>query len=177
MSRRSIALTAALLAVLATVGLFAILPSHWSLYRLRLKTMAEDAADLRPGAEVRVAGVDVGRVTAVRARPDLKAAEVDMILATSYPLQIPDDARAKIVTDGVLGPALVDIDVKNASGPPAADGTMLQFESSPTFRDYLNALAAVGKGNCDSSPSPDASTGKKTPGTTSQPHGGTKPLK
>jgi len=84
-----------ILAAIIVLGLalvFLTVAKHSS-HHLLLKTYFQDAHGLRAGAPVRVAGVDVGRVTEVRVRPELKehAAEVRMSLQTPYELKIPED--------------------------------------------------------------------------------------
>lgn len=64
---------------------------------LEMKAYFSNAMGLRIGAPVRLAGVDIGSVKTVRARPDLKEApaEVVMIL-TSHDLRIPNDSVASL---------------------------------------------------------------------------------
>ncbi|MBZ5652503.1 MAG: MlaD family protein [Acidobacteriia bacterium] len=103
-------------------------------HHLLLKTYFRDAHGLRAGAPVRVAGVDVGRVTEVRVRPELKehAAEVSMFLQTPYELKIPEDAVVSTATAGVLGETYAEIDLRGSSGAPAEEGgTLTSRESGP----------------------------------------------
>ena len=95
--------------------------------RQEFRTCLADAVGLHPGAEVRIAGVQVGTVRAVTARPQDKAcpAEVEMDIATPYDLKIPGDAVVEIQSGGLLGPSLVAIDVKHATGGPATSGAYL----------------------------------------------------
>ena len=111
------------------VFFFAKQPQH----HLLIKTYFQDAHGLRAAAPVRVAGVDVGRVTEVRVRPELKehAAEVSMLLQTPYELKIPEDAIVSIATAGVLGETYAEIDLRGSSGAPAAEGGTLSQESGP----------------------------------------------
>jgi len=69
---------------------------------LYLAACFENVRGLRIGAPVRIAGVEVGRVTAVRAQPDRQEcqAQVDMTLSTAYELKVPGDARALVANDG-----------------------------------------------------------------------------
>jgi phospholipid/cholesterol/gamma-HCH transport system substrate-binding protein len=74
-------------------------------HRLELKAYFPDALGLRAGAQVRLAGVEVGSVTSVRARPDMRdnPAEVTMLLNTPYELKLPTDSAVSLATAGVLG--------------------------------------------------------------------------
>lgn len=100
---------------------------------LRLRTFVNDALGLREGARVRVQGVELGKVTAVRVRPQPGKApvEIDMLLQPTYELRIPTDAKVRLETEGVLGPTFAEIDIQSASGPPAADEAELTAEEQP----------------------------------------------
>ena len=131
-------------ASIAALGIVLLLTKP-SGHELKLKCYFQDAQGLRPGARVRVAGVDVGSVTGVRVRPELRdhAAEVAMSLHTQYELKIPRDSAASLETTGVLGETFVQIHVQDASGPPLQDGGVLQSRASdsPTPQQWLECLA------------------------------------
>jgi phospholipid/cholesterol/gamma-HCH transport system substrate-binding protein len=132
-------------AALGTIAIAAVLivllPKYVGGYRLELRTYFNNAEGLKPGAPVRVAGVDVGRVLSVRARPDLRdhAAEVVMDIHTVYELRIPNDAVAVVNTNGVAGESLVNIEVANAYGSPLSNGGVVKAKDVPqlTMEDYV----------------------------------------
>lgn len=114
------------LALIVAIGLSALitLSALRARYpRHELKTCFVDARGLRPGATVRIAGVDVGNVHSVRANPQTKdcPAEVTMDLSTPYELKIPKDSITLIETAGILGESYVSIDISQASGSPIGD--------------------------------------------------------
>ena len=102
--------------------------------RQELRTCFADAGGLRPGAEVRISGVQVGIVRAVTAQPQNKdcPAEVEMDLTTPYELKIPRDAIAEVQTAGLMGPAIVAIDVKHSTGEAATKGSYLKSKNPAT---------------------------------------------
>lgn len=104
-------------------------PNHHT----QLKTYFEDARGLRAGASVRMAGVDVGRVSMIRVRPEMHSAEVTMDLHTSYELRVPSDAVAMVETAGVLGDSFVQIDIQNTSGPPLKNGGVIKSQSGASI--------------------------------------------
>jgi phospholipid/cholesterol/gamma-HCH transport system substrate-binding protein len=122
---RRIILVAMMVFGLAVVVFTIAKPSQ---HHLMLKTYFQDAHGLLAGAPVRVAGVDVGRVTEVRVRPELKehAGEVFMFLQTPYELKIPEDAIVSLATAGVLGETYPEIDLRGSSGAPAGQEATLQ---------------------------------------------------
>ena len=97
-------------------------------HKVELRVYFQDANGLRAGAPVRVAGVEVGRVKSVRARPEMKAtpAEVVMNLQTPYELKIPNDSTVSLATAGILGETYAQINITEASGPPAKNGDVLK---------------------------------------------------
>ena len=109
-------------------------------HQLQVKAYFLDAHGLRAGAPVRVAGVDVGRVTEVRVRPELKEhpAEVTMLLQTPYELRIPNDSIVLLSTAGLLGETYPEIEIRYASGLPLENGAVLKTREAlnPTKIDH-----------------------------------------
>jgi len=116
-------------------------------HNLHVHCYFEDAGGLHAGASVRLAGVDVGSVTSVRVRPELRdhPAEVEMLIQTSYALQIPRDSVVTVKTLGLLGERFASIDVAGATGPPLPDGGTLQTRASedPSSQQLLDCLANI----------------------------------
>ena len=172
--RSRILRVAALVLVVGVLVLLVVRPRSPFRHRLVLKAYFTDAQGLRSGAPVRLAGVDVGSVTSVRARPEMKEApaEVVMVIDPPYDVEIPQDSLASLETAGVLGETYVEIDVKNASGPPVVSNSVLK--TIPTERltteQILDKLGqSLHKPSCDCEDRKDDSAGpapKKNP----QPH-------
>jgi phospholipid/cholesterol/gamma-HCH transport system substrate-binding protein len=114
---------------------------------VQVQAYFQNVAGLQVGAPVRIAGVEVGRVTAIRVRPELRdnPAEVSISLDRSHMLDIPSDSVASLSTEGVLGPAFVDIDIRNASGPPLQNGAVLKTVSveNLTPKQFLDRLSEI----------------------------------
>ena len=148
---------------LVIIALWAI--PHSRNKELSLAGCFDNVMGLRVGAAVRIAGVEVGRVTQVRARPDRKdcPAEVAMSLSTPYDLKVPNDALAGVSTEGLLGQEYVDIDVRHATGPPAIDCAVLKTTPAVAPADTLRALvdAIAKKANEETAPLTNPSAKKK----------------
>lgn len=118
------------MAAAAVVALVIVLmpPSSLNLHTIEVTTYFQNAAGLREGAPVRIAGVDVGKVKSVRVRPEIKDGTVKVLMkvGTPYELRIPNDSVVLLETAGVLGETYVDIDTANASGPHIADHGVLK---------------------------------------------------
>ncbi len=131
--------------VVVVLALLLALGRSYSTRQLHAKCYFQDAQGLRPGAEVRLAGVRVGSVRSVRVRPELRdhRAEVEVLFNTSYDLKIPEDAVASLQTAGVLGEVFVDIDIQRATGGPLAEGGVLRTRENPTLPNLLECLSNI----------------------------------
>jgi len=135
-----------------------------SAHKTVVRAYFSDAMNLRAGAPVRLAGVEIGWVESVRARPEQKdaPAEVVLVLTPSYELKIPNDSTASLASAGILGPTYVEIDVTSTSGPPIGAAAVLRT----TATHQLNAQEALEKlqeilrrkCDCDSGKSDGANT-------------------
>ena len=108
--------------------------------KVRLRSYFDNAEGLRVGAPVRLEGVDIGNVIAIRVvKRQLTPVEVVMKISTRYREQIHKDSKALLTTAGVLGETFVDISSKTAKGLPAENNDELQTESRPDINDMVRA--------------------------------------
>ncbi len=138
---------AGLVAVVIAVIAFAVLFGYPRLFahRIELRVYFQNAHGLRAGAPVRLAGVEVGTITSVRARPEMQAApaEVTIRLRTPYELNIPNDSTVFLDTAGVLGETFAEINVLGASGAPVKNGGVLK-EKLTKFLSTEDFIEKVG---------------------------------
>ncbi len=131
----SITLAILILLMSGTSGLFT--------KKIVLKTYFDNAGGLRVGAPVRLSGVDVGNVTAIRivSNPDkrLTPVEVTMKVSTKYHSSLHKDSVSLLSTAGVLGETYIDIDSSQASGPEIRDGDRLANRDTPDIQDVVRA--------------------------------------
>ena len=103
-------------------------PSH----KMVVKAYFANATTLRVGADVRLAGVEIGRVKVLRARPELKEAPAEVVmLLPAKGLNIPSDSTVSL--ESAEGKTYVDIDVTHASGAPIGSNAVLK-----TVATHLN---------------------------------------
>ena len=91
----------------------------WFTHKIMLRSYFDNAGGLREGAPVRLHGVDIGNVQAVRivdGKP-MTPVEVTMRVNTNYIHNLRKDSVTLLSTAGVLGETYVDIDSSAAKGP------------------------------------------------------------
>jgi phospholipid/cholesterol/gamma-HCH transport system substrate-binding protein len=122
----SIALTIMIVLAVGGQGGFA-----WERYEL--KTLFKNVQGIKSGAIVRVAGVDVGKVTSV----DFAGASVQITMEVNDENQgrITDHSRASIGSLSLLGEPIIEIS-PSSEGTPLKDGDFIQSErTSGQFAD------------------------------------------
>lgn len=143
--RRKSALLGVCVVAVAAAAVVAIMlllmpASSFSLHTIQVTTHFKNAAGLREGAAVRVAGVDVGKVKTVRVVPEIKDGPVEVLMkiGAPYGLRIPNDSVVLLETAGILGETYVDIHIASASGPPLANhGVLKSRETDPLCSEQM----------------------------------------
>ncbi len=143
MRLRIIRVTAVVVIPLVTILVFAFRPRT---PRPTVRAYFTNAMGLRPGAAVRIAGVNVGLVESVRAKPELKEAPAEVVIALDppYDSKIPSDSVVQLKTAGLLGETYVDIDASTAFGPPLTANGVLKTRPTVTLsaQDILEKVDA-----------------------------------
>lgn len=111
--------------------------------RITLTSYFDNAQGLRPGAPVRLSGVDIGNVSKIIIVRDkdkqLTPVKVMMRVSTKYIYAIHRDSVTSLETAGVLGETFLDIDSLQALGPQAQDGDTLPTQVHPDFNQVVRA--------------------------------------
>jgi len=137
--RRSIAEIAAGAIVLLVAALFLVYAATNSGRSstgggLELKARFDRIDGLAPSADVRIAGVKVGSVTAQRIDPETFLAELTLSIDSS--LKLPDDSSAEITSEGLLGGRYVAL-VPGGSEQMLANGDMVRITQSAVSLESL----------------------------------------
>src|SRR4029079_4009681 len=109
--------------------------------RYELKTTFDNVQGLKSGALVRIAGVEVGKVTKV----ELSGAgvAVELSIKKENKARITTDSRASIGAMSLLGEALIDI-TPAATGTPLNEGDTIKSVKPPLQLNEVAATANAG---------------------------------
>jgi phospholipid/cholesterol/gamma-HCH transport system substrate-binding protein len=137
-----------LLALLTFLGLVYALGARARLFEARYTIHADftEVGGLVEGATVRLAGVQIGRVTGVHlpGEPGGKV-RVDLTIARRYADRIRRNSMARIETQGLLGDKIVEITVGTTAAPPLVSGDVLPSRDPADFGRMLAAGAETAK--------------------------------
>lgn len=136
--------------VLVSVGVFLgliyLLGARARLFEARYTLHADftEVGGLVDGATVRLAGVQIGRVAAVRLPPQAGGkVRVDLRIASRYAGRIRQDSVARIDTQGLLGDKIVEITVGSASAPPVPSGGVLAAREPTDIGQFISQGSEV----------------------------------
>ena len=136
-----------LIAIAVSAGVFYIVGSEQRLFgsTYMLYTYFEDVSGLRAGAPIRLAGMDVGTVVAVRFQDDLadKSVRVDIEIEQRYTQRVRRDSVASIATQGVLGDKYIAITVGSPAAEPMQPGEKLPHIEPTNMLDSIEIATDV----------------------------------
>lgn len=137
-----------LVALAAFLGMIYALGARARLFEARYTIHAEftEVGGLAEGATVRLAGVQIGRVSAVRlpGQPGGKV-RVDLTIAEQYADRIRQDSVARIETQGLLGDKIVEISVGSARAAVVQPGATIASREPTDITQVMNEGAATVK--------------------------------
>lgn len=97
---------------------------------------------LEPGAEVRLAGIKIGKVNHITLDQNFKSV---VELKIPQKIQIPDDSSASVVSINILGGKYIEI-VPGGSEDNLQNGDFLDFtQDSPELPKLIDKMIAVSK--------------------------------
>ncbi len=127
---------------LATVGLFAVGSRQWLWSdTFHLSVAFPNSGGVEVGTRVRVQGIEAGEVEAIEppAAPG-EAVRVRLRLDGRLRHLVRADASAQIVSEGMIGGKIVDIDPGTASAGPIADNGLLANRPTSDLTEVLSQV-------------------------------------
>jgi len=137
-----------LVALLTFLGAVYALGARARLFEARYTIHADftEVGGLVEGATVRLAGVQIGRVSAVNLPPQPGGkVRVDLTIARRFSDRIRKNSVARIETQGLLGDRIVEITVGDATAPPVLPGEVLASRDPADFGRIVAAGAETAK--------------------------------
>jgi phospholipid/cholesterol/gamma-HCH transport system substrate-binding protein len=110
---------------------------EWGNHQYPLEARFSSVGDLKLGDAVKVAGVSVGEVTAIR----LVDYAAQVSLAVQAGVTLPDDTIASIQTSGLLGDAYVSLSPGASERDVPAGGSISRTESAISISELLAKYA------------------------------------
>ena len=160
MKQSSVELSAGVFVLLGLVAVawFAIqagarIPLAGSTYAVNARF--SNAGGLKPGSQVFLAGVPIGRVDNINLDPQYAAV---VRLEVNKEVQLPNDTIASIRTSGLIGDKFVALSPGSSSQNLGPGSTITDTESAVDLESIISRFAF---GNVSPAPSPSPSTGNK----------------
>ncbi|MGB6130995.1 MAG: MlaD family protein [Acidobacteriaceae bacterium] len=106
-----------------------------------LHSFFENSAGLKNGAPVNLDGVTIGNVEAIRVVPSKRLTPVEVVMKINHDRakDVRVDSKSSLETVGVLGDTVVDINSRDATGPPVTTGDELPTTETPNLQDVIQA--------------------------------------
>ncbi len=119
----------------------------------RVSALFDTAQDLKLGDNVKMAGVEVGRVEKIL----LDDQKVKVVMKLNKGTAVKTDSKATIKFTGLMGQNFVSVGFGSSSAPLAGDGAILQTQEQPDLNAVMAKLdnAASGIENLTKSFTPD----------------------
>jgi phospholipid/cholesterol/gamma-HCH transport system substrate-binding protein len=111
----------------------------------QLHTTFKDVKGLKAGAVVRLAGIDVGQVSAVAfsTDPAKKEIDVELTIRTEFQERIRNDSLATISSIGLLGDMYVTVTVGSPDAPVLIDEAAIASAESVDFLAYADKATSI----------------------------------
>lgn len=109
------------------------------------RTAFKDVAGLKPGAPVRMGGLDVGQVTGVSHGSDPKDPRIYVSLSIDRKeaARIRADTTARVGNKGLLGDKMIELSVASAESPPLDPNQLIPSEEPADVFGAVNKVAAA----------------------------------
>ena len=151
MNKRSLGIVAIALMAAGCVAAFSVGSLDLLEDRYRMSMVLPDAAGLKGGSEVRLAGVEVGEVTKVT--PDREAGQVIVNFEVDDDVRLGPDTTADVALSTLLGgeyirlgdvegsPAMVDVPIEDRRIP--MERTSVPYSVNQTFNEATDVVQAI----------------------------------
>lgn len=109
-----------------------------------LSARFDSASGLRAGADVELAGVPIGRVTAIRLDPDPMRTQAIVDLKLNMNPHLSDDSMASIKTSGLIGDKYISLSRGGSETELKSGGIITETESPMDLESLIGKYAFGG---------------------------------
>jgi phospholipid/cholesterol/gamma-HCH transport system substrate-binding protein len=130
---------------------------------IKVTAQFQNVSGVNVGTEVRMAGIKVGQVAALRLDP--KSFQAEATLALDPTIRIPDDSSALITSEGILGGTYMGLIPGGSATPLKTGDTIIDTQGSVDLMSMVGQFINKSGGSTPSSasPAPSASSPPSTP--------------
>ena len=107
-----------------------------------IKARFNSAGDLKLGDPVKLAGVDIGRVQAIR----IADGKVEVSMTVEPAAGVRTDSKASIKFTGMMGQNFMAIDFGNSTSPVVSTGALLESREQPDLAAIMSKLESAADG-------------------------------
>ena len=107
-----------------------------------IKARFNSAGDLKVGDPVKLAGVDIGRVQAIR----IADGKVEVSMTVEPAAGVRTDSKASIKFTGMMGQNFMAIDFGNSTSPVVSTGALLESREQPDLAAIMSTLESAADG-------------------------------
>ena len=115
---------------------------HFGAAQNEYEVLMKSAAGVRKGDQVRVSGLEIGRVLAVELRPG-EDWPVSFRVALAEEVPVTQAATARMTSDGLLGAPYLEIDPGPAGEPLLPTGSTIVGSSAPGASEAIGGLSEL----------------------------------
>lgn len=125
----------------ALIGLFVVLLAGWFVMfawqrtgggtvrdAIHVTAQFQNVSGVSVGTDVRIAGIKIGQVAAVRLDP--KSYQAEVMLALDPAVKVPDDSSAAITSEGILGGTYMSLVPGGSATPLKTGDTIIDTQGS-----------------------------------------------
>ena len=129
--------------IIAGLVVFSVMTSSEDIFPKEYETTYQasffDISGIKVGSEIRLAGVNVGRVVEVYLDKETYSAEI--VLAIDEKIKIPEDSEVIITSEGLLGSNFVSITPGGSEDFLSPDGKFIYSQGALNLNSLLQKLS------------------------------------
>ena len=132
-------LAVSLIGLVAVLGYLAVENDLFT-SQYQLTFTVDKGTGFSPGMPVKLSGFRIGRIDDIRLNDDARV-NIRMDIDQEYSRWIHQDSVARLVNEGLVGDAIIEITAGSSKSPELNDGDRIRFEASKSLDEHVNDIA------------------------------------